>query len=338
MARTALVISGGGAKGAFAVGVANRLHAGAGLEFDIIAGTSTGAIIAPLALLGNYAQLRLLYQQFDSSQLFRELTPLAALQAGYLLDTGGLRALCARVFTPALFDALQQATAGGKQLVAAAVGIESGRLTYFYMGAEPVRPSDRDAFAIESAADLVDAVMASASQPVVMQPATFRGRVYVDGGIREYVPIRVAVDNGATDVYAVLLSLAAPDPAPGTQGLVATLLRTIDLFGNEVMRDDVETPQVIHDAVALTEALRTRLDAAIPAARETIDGTVDAVVAASPFAQARLANLYAIYPDATLLADSLHFNVQDMNRMMGLGEDKADRLIAEGFQPVRILV
>src|ERR1700712_2528377 len=50
MPKTALVISGGGSKGAFAVGVLKSIfqHAPT-LNFDIIVGTSTGALIAPFA-------------------------------------------------------------------------------------------------------------------------------------------------------------------------------------------------------------------------------------------------------------------------------------------------
>jgi predicted acylesterase/phospholipase RssA len=46
----ALVISGGGSKGAFAVGVLKYLFQEKGHEYDIISGTSTGALIAPLPL------------------------------------------------------------------------------------------------------------------------------------------------------------------------------------------------------------------------------------------------------------------------------------------------
>ena len=49
--KTALVISGGGAKGAFAVGVIKHLcstYRETGW-FDVVGGTSTGALISPMA-------------------------------------------------------------------------------------------------------------------------------------------------------------------------------------------------------------------------------------------------------------------------------------------------
>jgi predicted acylesterase/phospholipase RssA len=51
--KRALVISGGGSKGAFAVGILQRLRIlFPTLHFDMIIGTSTGALIAPLAAAG----------------------------------------------------------------------------------------------------------------------------------------------------------------------------------------------------------------------------------------------------------------------------------------------
>ena len=51
----ALVISGGGSKGAFAVGVIKRLlKEYPNLAFETYVGTSTGSLIAPLAAMGAY--------------------------------------------------------------------------------------------------------------------------------------------------------------------------------------------------------------------------------------------------------------------------------------------
>lgn len=47
--KNALVISGGGSKGAFAVGAIERLRE-AGITWDIVVGCSTGALIAPLVV------------------------------------------------------------------------------------------------------------------------------------------------------------------------------------------------------------------------------------------------------------------------------------------------
>ena len=60
--KRALVISGGGSKGAFAVGVIKQLaQRYPTLFFDIYVGTSTGSLIVPLAAIGEIGLLEKIY-------------------------------------------------------------------------------------------------------------------------------------------------------------------------------------------------------------------------------------------------------------------------------------
>lgn len=62
MAKTALVVSGGGSKGAFAVGVIKYLTENRpDIKFDTFCGTSTGSLMLPLVALGEMALLEELY-------------------------------------------------------------------------------------------------------------------------------------------------------------------------------------------------------------------------------------------------------------------------------------
>ena len=70
MARTGLVISGGGSKGAFAVGVVEVLRE-YGYSFDMIAGTSTGALIAPLVAIDDIDTLVKLYTNVSNKDIIR---------------------------------------------------------------------------------------------------------------------------------------------------------------------------------------------------------------------------------------------------------------------------
>jgi predicted acylesterase/phospholipase RssA len=51
---------------------------------------------------------------------------------------------------------------------------------------------------------MVDGVMASAAIPFVFPPVKLGKQNYVDGGVRSAVPIRAALANGATNIWAVL--------------------------------------------------------------------------------------------------------------------------------------
>ena len=70
MAKRTLVISGGGCKGAFAVGVIRNLAANfPDISFDIFVGTSTGSLIAPFASLGELDILEQLYTTITTDNI-----------------------------------------------------------------------------------------------------------------------------------------------------------------------------------------------------------------------------------------------------------------------------
>ena len=78
MAKKALVISGGGSKGAFAVGALAYMVEELGLTFDLVAGTSTGALIAPLAVLGDVDGLVRIYTSVETKDIIRKRNPVLA--------------------------------------------------------------------------------------------------------------------------------------------------------------------------------------------------------------------------------------------------------------------
>ena len=65
----ALVISGGGSKGAFAGGVAEALI-GQGSVYDIYLGTSTGGLLVPFLATGAIQKIKTIYTQALQSQIF----------------------------------------------------------------------------------------------------------------------------------------------------------------------------------------------------------------------------------------------------------------------------
>lgn len=64
--KKALVISGGGSKGAYAAGVVCSKE----INYDLYVGTSTGALIALLAAAGKYSQLKYLYNNFSNEMIY----------------------------------------------------------------------------------------------------------------------------------------------------------------------------------------------------------------------------------------------------------------------------
>ena len=66
----ALVISGGGSKGAFAGGVAEYLIKEKNVDYDIFVGTSTGSLMITHLALGKTQELKEIYSNVDQRTIF----------------------------------------------------------------------------------------------------------------------------------------------------------------------------------------------------------------------------------------------------------------------------
>ncbi len=66
----ALVISGGGSKGAFAGGVAEYLIGHTKKEYDLFVGTSTGSLLIPFLARGEIERIKKLYTTIEQSDIF----------------------------------------------------------------------------------------------------------------------------------------------------------------------------------------------------------------------------------------------------------------------------
>lgn len=336
MAR-ALAVSGGSSKGSFAVGVAQGLRDRFGVTFDLVAGTSTGAILAPFVLTNQLDRAEELYTSFSTDDCFVRQDAVTALQTGFLLDTTPLRALLTQFYDAAMFAAVQTAVASGKRLYLAAVNFETKALTYFHVGPPPVIAPGRATRPVTTPAELVDAVLASASQPAIMRLPVIGGQRYCDGGVRETAPVRVVVDNGATEVFAVVLS---PDPetapvAPAPSGLLGAAGRALDLVLTEVVRDDVAEAQEAAATARYVADVRARLAQRLAPNAAAVAAQVFAELAAEyPLAGVRTAAVRVIRPAADLIADSLAFTRADMRRMVRLGLERVPQLFPNGLPPV----
>ena len=88
---------------------------------------------------------------------------------------------------------------------------------------------------------LVDSVYASSALPVLFPPAHLNGRLLVDGGVREMLPLQRASDLGATRIIAVDAG-AGPDAdarAVADDGLVAVQQRVFAIMAGQKRRDTV---------------------------------------------------------------------------------------------------
>ena len=128
-----LVLSGGGADGAYAAGVLNGwTERGERPQFSVVTGVSVGAMIAPFAFLGSdYDQrLREIYTTLNAGDVFEDTdTPES------LLDTWPLAETIAKQTTPELLKAIAEEHKKGRRLLVATSNLDSERISIWDMGA-----------------------------------------------------------------------------------------------------------------------------------------------------------------------------------------------------------
>lgn len=172
-----LVLGAGGSRGFAHVGVIKALEA-AGIEADIVVGTSSGAVVASLYAGGYRAAAleKLALETEDSDLLDFTLFGPGVIEGGRLQD----------FINQALGNRPIEALS--KPFAAIAAERATNRMTIFNRGNTGL------------------AVRASASVPRMFWPVIIHGAEYVDGGLASRVPAPVARAMGADVVIAVDIS------------------------------------------------------------------------------------------------------------------------------------
>ena len=125
-----LVISGGGANGAYGAGVLKAWsELGTRPEFTIVTGISTGALTAPFAFLGSEydAKLEELYTTLDTTQLISTRSFFAILGADSVVDTTPLSSVLEEVVDEEMVAAMAREHKKGRTLSVGTTNMDAGR-------------------------------------------------------------------------------------------------------------------------------------------------------------------------------------------------------------------
>ncbi len=177
--RVGLALGSGSARGLAHLGVIRAIEE-AGIEVSCIAGTSMGALIGAIHAAGKLDELEASFRNFDwrkTASFFDVVLPKSG-----LLDGAKVVEL---VRTHIHADAIEML---GKPFAAVATDIVSGEEVVIRSG------------------DVIDAVRASISVPGIFTPVRSNGRVLVDGGLTNPVPVSAVRAMGADIVIAVDLN------------------------------------------------------------------------------------------------------------------------------------
>src|SRR5690606_22688393 len=129
MTKVALVISGGGAKGAFAVGVLKFIHRHTTVAFNLISGTRTGALIAPLAATRQFDLLDTIYTTITPSDILKKGNVVTQVrQENHLFNTKPLLKLVRKYVTGNVYN---QIVSSQMDYFNCSVSLQSGRVIHY---------------------------------------------------------------------------------------------------------------------------------------------------------------------------------------------------------------
>ncbi|ADV51015.1 patatin-like phospholipase family protein [Cellulophaga sp. E16_2] len=205
----ALVISGGGSKGAFAGGVAQYLMEIKKKEYDLFLGTSTGSLLIPQLSLNNVGKLYDIYTNVNQLSIF-SLNPFIVkkkdgrefVTINYFTtflqflkrkrtfgESGALRRTIKKNFSLEEFNQIKNSN---KKVIVTVSNLSKNRVEY----------KELSEFSYE---EFCDWIWISCNYIPFMSLVKRDGYEYGDGGLGCVVPIREAIRRGATEVDAIIL-------------------------------------------------------------------------------------------------------------------------------------
>ena len=187
--KTALVLSGGAARGAYEMGVWQALQE-LGVQIDMVCGTSIGSMNAYIIALGSYEKARDMWLNMKTEEVF---------DFDHVLQEGGGSFTGIKDILMADFpedEVRASKTDFGlctvKMNEEASMDPDTWTPLYLWKGDIPE-------------GKLMDYVLASCSCYPVVKPYEIDGCKYLDGGFYDYIPVRMALDKGAERIIAVNL-------------------------------------------------------------------------------------------------------------------------------------
>ena len=205
----ALVISGGGSKGAFAGGVAQYLMEHERHNYDLFLGTSTGSLLVSHLALNNIEKIKQVFTNVNQGSIFdscpfvikkkkgvetigiNHFTVFLNLLKGFKTfgTSGHLKRLIKNTLTEVEFNTLKE---GATNIIVTVSNLSLNQVEY-----KSIKDFDYDEFC--------EWIWVSCNYTPFMSLVRKNGCEYADGGLGSMVPIEEAIKRGATVVDAIIL-------------------------------------------------------------------------------------------------------------------------------------
>lgn len=253
--KKALVLSGGGSRGAFEVGAIDYLVTHCGEDFEIFLGTSAGALnVAILGSARNHHELteqtRILKQLWldikGNDSIYRRNFGgiFNLLFRGALYNPTGLKQLLTQAVDP-----FKLCHNPAKFIKVATVALETGELFF----ADSRRPEHRD--------QMLDYILASASIPLFFPPVIINGKHWYDGGLRDMTPLGAAFKEKPDEIVVILTFPINAKLQPVLEkttyrGVFHALLRSLNILTNEISANDLQLANFMNQYYRLFPGIR----------------------------------------------------------------------------------
>jgi len=259
-----VVLSGGGAKGAYQVGVLTYMASAGFRGFHIYSGTSVGAINSywlahfPIEeFLRGVVELENLWldKLRSNRSVYRYCFPKYLYGAchPHLVTVKSLERLIKGVANEG------KVRESGIKLLLTAVDILTGELTVFD----------------EHTPDIFDAVMASASMPGAMPLWECEGRLYTDGGVRDIAPLSHCIKAGAEQIVTIHTDCETAYKYP-PKNMLEMLNRVIDFMTREILVNDLAKLDKINTEVtAGKKRLKRHIEMDVISPSENLGDSMD---------------------------------------------------------------
>ena len=223
--KTAVVLSGGGAKGSYQLGVwkaLRELH----IKYDIVTGTSIGALNGVFMCENSYFKAKRIWRRLNLEYLFNELPKsnkeidILKLFGGNFIKNGGMDI---KKIESILEDNVNKRKFYNSK-------IDFGLITYNFTTKKPLIlskekiPRDK----------LIDYLMASATCYPAFKMKDIDGDKYIDGGYYDNLPVELAIKLGAE--FLIIVDLGSPGfkkrPSKQVDSIVIKPKNNISFFLN----------------------------------------------------------------------------------------------------------
>lgn len=232
-----LVISGGGSKGAWSIGVIDYLYNHKKLDWDVFIGSSTGALSTVLASTGDMKKAKDEYTSVDNKSIyslspFNKKNKFKIFNAIWRILTkkksfGEADKLKKRLKKAFTSDDYYKTLNKNKTVIVTTTNITERKTEYKYQTQESYN-------------DFIDWVFSSTTVPLLFDVFEKNNNQYLDGALIEPIPLQKAINEGCDEIDVILLTPIKKDKNKKMTNIIDVAITSLNIMYDEVYNNDLD--------------------------------------------------------------------------------------------------